>query len=86
MVSEREVAVIGAGIVGVSCALWLQRKGFRVTLIDRQEPGNGASHGNACTFATYATVPINSPSIFPRLPGLIFAKDSPLKIDWSYIL
>ena len=86
MVSEREVAVIGAGIVGVSCALWLQRKGFRVTLIDRQEPGNGASYGNACTFATYATVPINSPSIFPRLPGLIFAKDSPLKIDWSYIL
>ena len=82
----KNIAVIGAGMVGVSSALWLQRKGFDVTLIDRLEPGNGASYGNACTFATYATIPINSPSIFPRLPKLMFAKDSPLKIDWSYLL
>ncbi len=42
------IAVIGAGIVGVSCALHLQRLGASVTMIDRQEPGgvDSASYGN----------------------------------------
>jgi glycine/D-amino acid oxidase-like deaminating enzyme len=80
------VAVVGAGMVGVCSALWLQRKGFDVVLIDRMEPGNGASYGNACTFATYASVPINSPTIPRRIPSLLFGKDSPLSIDWGHIV
>ena len=39
----RHIAVIGAGIVGVCTALYLQRDGHRVTLIDRLGPGEGAS-------------------------------------------
>ena len=42
-----DVAVVGAGIVGVSCALFLQADGHRVTLIDRAAPGEGTSFGNA---------------------------------------
>ncbi|MEM8664683.1 MAG: FAD-dependent oxidoreductase, partial [Pseudomonadota bacterium] len=41
------VAVIGAGIVGVSTALWLQREGRDVLLIDRLGPAEGTSYGNA---------------------------------------
>ena len=43
----RNVAVIGAGIVGVSSAIWLQRLGHRVVLIDREGPAAGTSYGNA---------------------------------------
>ena len=47
----RHVAVIGAGIVGVCTALYLQRDGHRVTLIDRLGPGEGTSKGNAAVIA-----------------------------------
>jgi D-amino-acid dehydrogenase len=36
-----KVIVVGAGIVGVSCAIWLQRAGHVVTIVDRNGP---ASH------------------------------------------
>ena len=49
---RRHVAVIGAGIVGVSAAIWLLRDGHRVTLIDRQGPAEGTSHGNGGVLAS----------------------------------
>ena len=64
------IAVIGAGIVGASCALWLTRGGHRVELVDGNPPGAGASSGNACTIAEYGCVPINQPDLFLRLPKL----------------
>ena len=45
-----EIGIIGAGIQGISNALFLQKKGFQVTLFDRDEPGNAASYGNAGIF------------------------------------
>lgn len=86
MNETKTVAVIGAGIVGLSCALWLQIKGFSVILIDPEKPGSGTSYGNACTIADYGCVPVNSPTIFKRLPSLLFSKDSPLSIDLHYAL
>ena len=40
-----KVGIVGAGIQGVCNALFLQKKGFQVTLFDRDEPGNVASYG-----------------------------------------
>jgi glycine/D-amino acid oxidase-like deaminating enzyme len=84
--AEYDVAIIGAGIVGASSALWMQPEHKRVLLLDHQSPGSGASSGNACTLATYGCIPLNSPGIFRRLPGLMLSKDSPLHIDWRYAL
>jgi glycine/D-amino acid oxidase-like deaminating enzyme len=86
MNENKTVAVIGAGIVGTSCALWLQKKGFPVTLIDPAKPGSGTSSGNACTIADYGCVPVNNPALFKRLPGLMFSKDSPLSVNPGYAL
>lgn len=84
MNKDKTIAVVGAGIVGCSCALWLQKKGFSVILIDPEIPGSGTSSGNACTIADYACVPVNSPAIFKSMPSLMFSKDSPLSIDFAY--
>jgi D-amino-acid dehydrogenase len=84
--NSTRIAVIGAGIVGCSCALWLQKKGFAVTLIDPDEPGSGTSSGNACTIAEYGCIPVNSPDLFRRLPSLLFSSDSPLSINPGYVL
>ena len=48
-----KVGIIGAGIQGISNALFLQKKGFDVTVFDREEPGSpAASYGNACLLYT----------------------------------
>ena len=82
---RRNIAVIGAGIVGVSCALYLQQAGFNVTLFDRDEPGSGATYGNACTFALYGSIPVNRPDLIWRFPSLMFGQERPLSIAWRYM-
>ena len=87
MSAERasEVVVLGAGIVGVSCALHLQRLGKRVVLIDREEPGEGTSFGNAGVLARCSVVPVATPGILFRAPSMLFAADGPLFLRWSYL-
>ncbi|WP_233888440.1 NAD(P)/FAD-dependent oxidoreductase [Paraburkholderia flagellata] len=78
-----QVAVIGAGFVGLSCAYWLMRDGHSVTLYDAQGPGEGASYGNAGTFANYACIPVNNPDVFRNIPRFLFSSTSPLRIRWG---
>lgn len=79
------ICVIGAGIVGVSTALWLQRHGERVILIDRDTPGQAASFGNAGLIAQWASVPVNTPGIWRDLPSMLFNPKSALFIRWPYL-
>jgi D-amino-acid dehydrogenase len=81
----RRVAVIGAGVVGVSTALYLQRDGRQVTLIDPRGPGEGTSRGNAAVFAVESCVPVATPGIVRRVPGMLLDPLSPLAIRWSYL-
>lgn len=69
--SEADIAVVGAGIVGVACALQLARQGRQVVLFDRQPPGHGASYGNAGHLATEQVFPIADLSILKRLPRML---------------
>ncbi len=64
--TAKDIAVIGAGVVGVCCALALLRDGHRVTLIDRQGPGEGASYGNGAVLPTESVVPVATPGIDVR--------------------
>ena len=84
--SRSSVGVIGAGIQGVCISLCLIKKGFKVTLIDREDPGKeSASYGNAGHFSPYASVPINRPDILIDIPSMLFSSTGPLAIKWSYI-
>jgi glycine/D-amino acid oxidase-like deaminating enzyme len=79
------VVVIGAGIVGVSAALWLQRAGVDVVLVDRTGPGEATSYGNAGVLAACAVVPVTGPKLARRLPGYLLDRDSPLYLRWPYL-
>jgi len=79
-----DVVIAGAGIVGMSVALWAQKSGLKVAICDPEPPGSGVTYGAACTIATYACVPINNPAILTSLPALLFAKDSPLSFDYLF--
>jgi glycine/D-amino acid oxidase-like deaminating enzyme len=78
-----DVAVVGAGVVGLAVALRLATAGREVMLIDRDEPGSGASVGNAGTLATYACVPVGNPGMLRNLPRLLLDGDSPLSLRWA---
>lgn len=64
-----DVAVLGAGMIGVSCALHLQAKGKMVALIDRREPGRETSYGNAGLIQREATEPYEMPRKLSFLAG-----------------
>ncbi|MEM7438916.1 MAG: FAD-dependent oxidoreductase [Pseudomonadota bacterium] len=79
------VLVAGAGIVGVSTAIWLQRAGFDVTVVDRAGPASATSFGNAGVLAAGAFVPVTVPGLMRKVPGMLWSRDEPLFLRWSYL-
>lgn len=69
--NPKSVAVLGAGIIGINCALELQTLGFHVTLFDKAGIGEGCSKRNAGHFATEQVFPLADASILWQLPKLL---------------
>ncbi|MDX8499697.1 FAD-dependent oxidoreductase [Mesorhizobium sp. VK4C] len=78
-----EIAIVGAGVVGLATALRLAGEGREVLLIDPNEPGSGASFGNAGTIAEYACMPVGNPGVLRALPKLLLDPDSPFSLRWA---
>jgi len=83
--TKQHVAVIGAGIVGASSAIWLRRAGLDVTLIDKGEPGMGTSYGNAGILASCAVVPVTGPGLIRKAPAMLMDPNFPLFMRWRYL-
>jgi len=84
--TKSSVGVVGAGIQGVCISLFLIKKGFKVKLFDRSEPGDfSASYGNAGHFSPYASVPINRPDILIDVPAMLMSSTGPLALRWNYV-
>jgi glycine/D-amino acid oxidase-like deaminating enzyme len=75
-----DIAIVGAGVVGLAIAEALIAEGREVVLVDPGTPGMGASYGNAGTIADYAVMPVGSPDVLRNLPSLLFDRNSPLSI------
>jgi D-amino-acid dehydrogenase len=85
MEKKLKIAVIGSGIQGVCNALFLQKKGYQVTLFDKDEPGSpAASYGNAGHFSPYASVPLNRPDVLSDVPAMLLSSTGPLALKWGY--
>ena len=86
MDNNLKVGIVGAGIQGVCSALFLQKKGYQVTLFDRDEPGgNSASYGNAGHFSPYASVPLNRTDVLTDVPAMLLSSRGPLALKWNYV-
>ncbi|MFT3989764.1 NAD(P)/FAD-dependent oxidoreductase [Aestuariivirga sp.] len=83
--SQKHATIIGAGIIGVSTAAFLQRQGFGVTIIDRVPPGEGCSFGNAGGLAFAEITPTVHPRVLMKIPGWLLDPLGPLTIRWSYL-
>lgn len=83
--TARRATVIGAGLVGLCTALYLQRAGFTVRLIDRDPPGEGASFGNAGVIAIDSVEPVATPGVMAQVPRMLLNDLAPLSIRWGYM-
>ncbi len=84
--NANSVAVIGAGIQGVCIGLNLIKKGFKVTIVDRDEPGkNSASYGNAGHFSPYESFSMNRPDVLIYVPSMLLSATVPLALRWNYV-
>ncbi|MGY5807018.1 NAD(P)/FAD-dependent oxidoreductase [Rhizobium sp. LEGMi198b] len=83
--NRRAVVVVGAGIIGVAIAFELQRRGRQVTLVDKGEPGEGASFGNMASIALDFAAS-SGPSTWAKIPGWLLDPEGPVWLRPSYAL
>ncbi len=83
---KKDVIVIGAGVVGLSAALELQRRGYAVQVLDREGVAAGSSAGNAGAFAFPEVEPLATPGIMKKAPKWLLDPLGPLSIPPAYAL
>ncbi|MDJ0684223.1 MAG: FAD-dependent oxidoreductase [Alphaproteobacteria bacterium] len=83
---KANIAVLGAGMVGVCCALALLRRGASVTLLDRRGPGEETSYGNAGVIARSSLAPLNGPGLWKNLPRLATNRAPAMRYSLPYLL
>jgi len=83
---KQTVAVIGAGIIGINCALELQSLGYQVTLLDKEGIGLGCSKGNAGHFATEQVFPLAESSLLCQMPKLLLDPLGPVALSAQHFI
>jgi D-amino-acid dehydrogenase len=73
-------AVVGAGIVGLSVAWFLQEQGFEVTVFDVRGVAGGASAGNAGWITPGMVSPLPEPGVVGYALRSLARRDSPLRV------
>ena len=81
-----DVAVLGAGIVGVSAGIAARQRGFSVIVIDRREPGSETSYGNAGILSSGSILPLNKPSLWGALPSYLGNTSAALRFDPLWVM
>lgn len=82
---RQQVIVVGAGIVGVATALFLQEDGHAVTLVDPKSPGSGTSSGNAGIISLASVQPTVTTATLKQLPAMLADPAAALRIRWRHL-
>ena len=82
---QHDVTVIGAGIVGVCAASYLQRAGCKVRIVDACAPGMSTSFGNAGALSSGAFVPLSYPGMMAEVPKWLSDPEGPLVVRLGYL-
>lgn len=75
-----DCVVVGGGIVGICCALYLQRDGRRVTLIDPAAPGDSTAKWSCGQISLGEIIPLSKPGILKKIPGWLLDQTGPLAL------
>ncbi len=85
--TRSDVLILGGGVIGLSCALALLRQGASVRVLERGNPGCGASHGNCGTLTPSHAIPLTVPGMPWKALHWMLHRDAPLYVsptpDWE---
>lgn len=82
---QNQTIVVGAGIIGAAIAFELQRRGKSVVLVERDEPGRGASYGNMASIAVTEFLPISRPTTWRKVPKWLLDPEGPIRFRPGYM-
>jgi len=82
----KHIAIIGGGIMGISSALYLIRRGCKVTIIEKEPNGKPASYGNASWLSSSSITPVLMPGAIFKIPKMLFSRDGPLFLNFPGVL
>ncbi len=71
--------------MGICSALQLQRRGFKVTLLDRRAPASETSFGNAGVISRGSVFPAASPGIHRKLPEILTNRSREARLHYRYL-
>jgi D-amino-acid dehydrogenase len=75
-----KVTVIGAGVIGLCCAYYLQKEGYEVTVVDRNDITDGCSFGNMGYVSPSHFIPLATPGIISQGVKWMMRSSSPFYI------
>jgi D-amino-acid dehydrogenase len=84
--TDKNVIIIGGGIIGINCACFLAESGYAVTVIDREGICEGTSSGNAAALAFASVLPLAQKGMLKKVPGWLMDPLGPLTIPPAYFL
>lgn len=76
-----DVLILGGGVIGLACALYLRRAGAGVRILEQGTPAGGASHGNCGTLTPSHAPPLSAPGTIGRALGWMLKRDAPLYVN-----
>lgn len=82
---QPEVTILGAGIVGICTGLSLLERGMRVRLVDRADPGQATSFGNAGVISPWSIVPQSMPGLWKKIPRWLIDPLGPVSVRPRYL-
>jgi len=83
---KRKITIVGAGIMGISSALNLIRRGCDVTIIEKEIDGEPASFGNASWLSAPSITPVLTPGAIYKIPKMLFSSKGPLFLKFPGVI
>ncbi len=81
MKKDTDILVVGGGVIGMACAYELAKRGAKVTVIDKSEPGHGCSYGSAGWLTPCFSMPLPMPGMLLKSLKWMTDPESPLYIQ-----
>jgi D-amino-acid dehydrogenase len=75
-----DVVVLGGGVIGLTCALYLLRAGRSVSVLEQGTAGGAASHGNCGTITPSHAMPLAMPGMIAQAMRWLLKPDAPFRI------
>jgi len=82
----KDVTIIGAGIIGICCAISLLKRGISVRVLEKDGIAEATSSGNAGVISPWSCIPQSMPGVWKDVPGLLLDSNSPLSISPQHFL